>query len=78
MAIPPKTGRDRQIITDWLVPAGKWSQEAPPPTAQQAREATMAQIYRSSLPFLFLQATGLAICVIFPDVVLWLPRQVYG
>ena len=39
---------------------------------------TMAQIYRSSLPFLFLQATGLAICVIFPDVVLWLPRQVYG
>jgi len=41
-------------------------------------EVTMAQIYRSSLPFLLLQATGLAICVIFPDVVLWLPRQVYG
>lgn len=41
-------------------------------------EVTMAQIYRSSLPFLVLQATGLAICVIFPDVVLWLPRQVYG
>ncbi len=41
-------------------------------------EITMAQIYRSSIPFLFLQATGLAICVIFPDVVLWLPRLVYG
>jgi tripartite ATP-independent transporter DctM subunit len=41
-------------------------------------EVTMGQIYRSSLPFLFLQATGLAICIIFPDVVLWLPRQVYG
>jgi tripartite ATP-independent transporter DctM subunit len=41
-------------------------------------EVSMAQIYRSSLPFLFLQATGLAICVIFPEVVLWLPRQVYG
>ncbi len=41
-------------------------------------EVTMAQIYRSSLPFLFLQATGLAICIIFPEVVLWLPRQVYG
>ncbi len=41
-------------------------------------EITMAQIYRSSIPFLMLQATGLAICVIFPDVVLWLPRQVYG
>ena len=39
---------------------------------------TMAQIYRSSLPFLFLQATGLAICIIFPEVVLWLPRLVYG
>lgn len=41
-------------------------------------EVTMGQIYRSSIPFLFLQATGLAICIIFPEVVLWLPRQVYG
>ncbi len=41
-------------------------------------EVTMAQIYRASLPFLVLQATGLAICIIFPDVVLWLPRLVYG
>lgn len=39
---------------------------------------TMGQIYRSSLPFLVLQATGLAICIIFQEVVLWLPRQVYG
>ena len=39
---------------------------------------TMAQIYRSSIPFLMLQAVGLAICIIFPEVVLWLPRQVYG
>ncbi len=39
---------------------------------------TMAQIYRSSIPFLCLQATGLAICIIFPEIVLWLPRQVYG
>lgn len=39
---------------------------------------TMGQIYRSSIPFLCLQATGLAICIIFPEVVLWLPRQVYG
>ncbi len=41
-------------------------------------EVTMSQIYRSSLPFLALQAVGLAICIIFPEVVLWLPRQVYG
>ena len=41
-------------------------------------EITMAQIYRSSLPFLALQIVGLSICIIFPDVVLWLPRLVYG
>jgi len=41
-------------------------------------EVTMGQIYRSSIPFLFLQALGLAICIIFPEVVLWLPRLVYG
>jgi tripartite ATP-independent transporter DctM subunit len=39
---------------------------------------TMAQIYKSSLPFLCLQATGLALCIIFPDLVLWLPKQIYG
>ena len=39
---------------------------------------TMAQIYRSSLPFLGLQATGLALCIIFPELILWLPRMVYG
>jgi len=41
-------------------------------------EVTMAQIYRSSIPFLLLQFTGLGICIVFPEVVLWLPRQVYG
>ncbi len=39
---------------------------------------TMAQIYRSSLPFLGLQIVGLSICIIFPETVLWLPRLVYG
>lgn len=41
-------------------------------------EVTMAQIYKSSLPFLLLQATGLALCIIFPELVLWLPRKIYG
>ena len=41
-------------------------------------EVTMGQIYRSSLPFLILQAIGLAMCIIVPEGVLWLPRQVYG
>ncbi|MGW8248155.1 MAG: TRAP transporter large permease [Acidiferrobacterales bacterium] len=41
-------------------------------------EVTMGQIYRSSIPFILLQAFGLAVCILFPEVVLWLPRQVYG
>lgn len=39
---------------------------------------TMAQIYRSSLPFMALQALGLGVCITFPEVVLWLPRLIYG
>ena len=41
-------------------------------------QVTMAQIYRASLPFLALQALGLALCIIFPELILWLPRKVYG
>lgn len=41
-------------------------------------EITMGTIYRGALPFLGLQALGLAICIIFPDLVLWLPKLVYG
>ncbi|WP_029010485.1 TRAP transporter large permease [Azospirillum halopraeferens] len=37
-----------------------------------------ATIFRSSLPFLAIQATGLLACVLFPQIVLWLPRLVYG
>lgn len=41
-------------------------------------EVTMAMIFRSSIPFLGLQALGLGICIVFPEVILWLPRQIYG
>ncbi|MDX1608892.1 MAG: TRAP transporter large permease subunit [Halofilum sp. (in: g-proteobacteria)] len=41
-------------------------------------EVTMGTIFRGALPFLALQALGLAICVIFPALTLWLPRLVYG
>lgn len=34
---------------------------------------TMADIYRSIIPFVLLQAFGLALCIIFPQIVLWLP-----
>jgi tripartite ATP-independent transporter DctM subunit len=41
-------------------------------------EITMGIIFRSALPFLLIQAIGLAICVIFPQTILWLPKLVYG
>ena len=41
-------------------------------------EITMGIIFRSALPFLFIQAIGLAICVLFPQTILWLPKLVYG
>lgn len=41
-------------------------------------EISMATIFRSSLVFLGLQTVGLALCVIFPSVVTYLPDLVYG
>lgn len=41
-------------------------------------EITMATIFRAALPFLVLQAVGLGLCIVFPAIVLWLPRQVYA
>jgi tripartite ATP-independent transporter DctM subunit len=35
---------------------------------------TMTDIYRGMYPFIALQLVGLALCVAFPDLALWLPR----
>jgi len=35
---------------------------------------TMGDIYRSIIPFVLLQALGLSLCMIFPQIVLWLPN----
>lgn len=37
-----------------------------------------ATIFRSAVPFLILQATALFFCIVFPEIVLWLPRLIYG
>lgn len=37
----------------------------------------MGTIFRSAFPFMGLQALALAVCVIFPEIILWLPRQLY-
>jgi tripartite ATP-independent transporter DctM subunit len=36
---------------------------------------TMGDIYRSVIPFVMLQAIGLALCMIFPQLILWLPNM---
>ena len=38
------------------------------------KTVTMGNIYRAIIPFVLLQAIGLALCMIFPQIVLWLPN----
>ncbi len=41
-------------------------------------DITMGMIFKSAVPFLILQAIGLTLVIVFPQLVLWLPRMVYG
>lgn len=41
-------------------------------------QISMAIIFRAAIPFLFIQALGLFLCIVFPEIILWLPRLVYG
>jgi len=41
-------------------------------------EVNMGDIYRSIVPFVALQGVGLAICIIFPEIILWLPKLMVG
>jgi TRAP-type mannitol/chloroaromatic compound transport system permease large subunit len=34
---------------------------------------TTQDIYRGVIPFVALQAAGLALCIAFPEIILWLP-----
>jgi len=38
----------------------------------------MSDIFRSAIPFLLLQLLGLLICMLFPEVITFLPNLVYG
>lgn len=38
----------------------------------------LSQIYRGVIPFVTLQLIGLALVVIFPQIILWLPGLMYG
>jgi TRAP-type mannitol/chloroaromatic compound transport system permease large subunit len=38
---------------------------------------TMATIFRSAVPFICLQALGNALCIVFPQIILYLPNLFY-
>jgi TRAP-type mannitol/chloroaromatic compound transport system permease large subunit len=40
------------------------------------REITTMDIFRASIPFVFIQLTVLVLAMIFPQIVMWLPSQV--
>jgi len=44
-------------------------------TASKELGLTMGDIIRGVIPFIFLVIIGLALCVIFPQIILWLPGQ---
>ncbi|MEM1345912.1 MAG: TRAP transporter large permease subunit [Pseudomonadota bacterium] len=41
-------------------------------------EIPMIRIFKAALPFLAIQITGLVLCMVFPEIITWLPKVVYG
>jgi TRAP-type mannitol/chloroaromatic compound transport system permease large subunit len=41
-------------------------------------EVTLADIYRSIIPFVLVMIVGLALVILFPEVALWLPDLYFG
>jgi TRAP-type mannitol/chloroaromatic compound transport system permease large subunit len=35
-------------------------------------------IYRGVIPFVLLQALAVFLCIIFPEIIIWLPRVTLG
>jgi tripartite ATP-independent transporter DctM subunit len=46
--------------------------------AMAPKEVTLIDIYKSIVPFVLIMLLGLALVIIFPEIALWLPDQVYG
>ena len=38
----------------------------------------LGDIYKGMMQFMVLQVVGLALCIVFPQIVMWLPRMMYG
>jgi TRAP-type mannitol/chloroaromatic compound transport system permease large subunit len=43
-----------------------------------APQWSLGDIYHGMGQFMVLQLIGLALCIIFPDIALWLPRVLFG
>lgn len=41
-------------------------------------EITINDLYKATIPFIILQIIALALMVIFPDIIMWLPNKLYG
>jgi TRAP-type mannitol/chloroaromatic compound transport system permease large subunit len=41
------------------------------------KEISMAMIFKAAMPFIGLQAIGNALCILFPQIILWLPGVLY-
>jgi TRAP-type mannitol/chloroaromatic compound transport system permease large subunit len=41
-------------------------------------QISMAMIFQAAVPFICLQAVGLALCIVFPQIILYLPRTLYA
>jgi len=41
-------------------------------------QITMATIFRAAVPFICLQAIGVGLCILFPGLVVWLPKMIYA
>ena len=41
-------------------------------------EVTLADIYRSIVPFVLVMILGLVIVIVFPQIALWLPALYFG
>jgi TRAP-type mannitol/chloroaromatic compound transport system permease large subunit len=45
--------------------------------AMAPKEVTLIDIYRSIIPFMLIMIVALSLVIIFPQIALWLPSQVY-
>jgi TRAP-type mannitol/chloroaromatic compound transport system permease large subunit len=46
--------------------------------AMDPKDITLIDIYKSIVPFVLIMIVGLILVIVFPQIALWLPEQVYG